>query len=98
MNGSEFAFSVAATAKVREGSFLGAKLRYRRAYDGLALDDMIEQAIYLGPTFNIAIGRGLSLSGAWNAQVWHQSQKMGQDLGLTVLDNHVFKLRLGLEL
>ena len=45
---------------------IGAELWYLRHYDGLAFNGFTGEAVYLGPTFYLQLGRKAFLSGAWN--------------------------------
>jgi hypothetical protein len=66
---SEIGISGAMSARVTPTLFLGGEVRYRRAYDGLALESLAGQALFAGPTFYVQLARGMALSGAWNAQI-----------------------------
>ena len=97
-HGSELAFAAAATARLWDGVYSGAEVRYRRGFDGLAFQDLIGQAVYVGPTFYLTLGPGASLSGAWNMQVWGQTTGLPPGLDLTLFERQMFKLRFAIDL
>lgn len=98
VDGSELAFSAAATGRLWENVYLGGEVRYRRGFDSLAFGNPTGQAVYLGPTFYVALGKGASLSGAWNIQVWGQSTGLDPGLDLALFQRQTFKLRLAIDL
>ena len=73
VDGSEFGLNAAATARLFDWLYIGGEVRYLRAYDGLAFGNLVGQAVYLGPTFYLALGRGRLALGAWNIQTWGQT-------------------------
>lgn len=90
--------SVAASLRVLPWLYVGAEVRYLLAYDGLALQALTGQALYIGPTFYMTLGRGVSLSGAWEPQVWGQSSGPVTGLDDVQFDRQQFKLRLAIDL
>ena len=72
--------------------------RSRRGFDGLAFGNLTGQAVFVGPTFYAALGKGASLSGAWNIQVWGQATGLDPGLDLTLFQRQMFKLRLAIDL
>lgn len=98
VDGSELSFSAAATARLWEGLYLGAEVRYRRGFDSLAFGNLLGQAVYVGSTFYATLGKGASLSGAWNIQAWGQTTGLDQGLDLTLFERQMFKLRLAIDL
>ena len=98
VDGSEMGLAVAATARIGEGFYLGGEVRYLRAFDSMAFGSLVGQAVYVGPTFYAMLGRGASLSGAWNAQAWGQATGLDPGLDLTVFERQAFKIRLAIDL
>ena len=98
IDGSGLGLNAAATARVLDWLYLGGEVRYLRAFDGLAFDNLAGQALYLGPTFYIALGQGASLSGAWNIQAWGQTTGLDAGLDLVLFERQMFKLRLAIDL
>ncbi|MCA0246585.1 MAG: hypothetical protein LCH93_08195 [Proteobacteria bacterium] len=98
LDGSELAFSAAATARLWEGIYLGGEVRYRRGFDALAFGNLTGQAVFLGPTFYATLGKGVSLSGAWNIQAWGQTTGLDPALDVALFQRQMFKLRLAIDL
>jgi len=90
--------SIAASARVLPWLFVGAEIRYLQGYDGLALQRLTDQALYAGPTFYMTMGRGVSLSGAWEPQLWGQAGAFATGLDVVQFDRQQFKLRLAVDL
>ena len=67
--GSQAGVSAALAYQVAPRLFVGAEVRYLRAYEGLALERYKGDAVYVGPTLFARITPKLSLSAAWNVQV-----------------------------
>lgn len=98
VDGSEMGMAAAATTRVADGVYLGGEVRYLRAFDSMAFGNLVGQAVFVGPTFYAALGRGASLSGAWNIQAWGQTTGLDPGLDLTVFERHAFKIRLAIDL
>lgn len=90
--------SIAASARLLPWLFVGAEARYLQGYDGLALQALTDQALYAGPTFYMTLDRGVSLSGAWEPQVWGQAAGFATGLDVVQFDRQQFKLRLAIDL
>lgn len=60
---------VSLTNHIAHGVFVGAEARYLQQYEGLGLDRLKGEALYVGPTFFVKLGKSAGLSGAWNFQV-----------------------------
>lgn len=97
-DGSELGLDVAAATRLADWLFVGAEARYLRDFDGLGFGILVGQAIYLGPTFYMPIGRGVSLSGAWNIQAWGQTTGLDPGLDLVSFERNMFKIRLSIDL
>src|SRR5437868_14465252 len=63
---STLGFAAAITARVQPGLFLGGEARYLRHYDGLGVDRLAGDALYLGPTLYARLGGTWWLSATWN--------------------------------
>jgi hypothetical protein len=90
--------SLAASASIVPWLYVGAELRYLQGYDGLALASLTDQALYAGPTFYMTLGKGASLSGAWEFQVWGSLTGNPSGLDLVNFERQQFKLRLAVNL
>ena len=89
---SLFGLTTAITNQVRPGTFLGAEMRYLRAYDGLALDALAGDALFVGPTFYVGLSKQFAVSGSWTFQV--AGHTIPGPLDLKNFERHQAKLRL----
>ncbi len=79
--GSEVLVSGALAYRVTDTVFLGAELRYARAYEGLGLERLQGEAVYLGPTLFWQPDPKIAITATWSPQVW------GRDVGGADGDN-----------
>jgi hypothetical protein len=92
---SAFALAGAVTALIHPGIFLGAEIRYLKAYEGLALDRFAGHAVFAGPTLYANIGEQAWISSGWSVQVAGRSAADGGSLDLANFERHQVKFRLG---
>jgi hypothetical protein len=85
----------ALAAQIRPGLWLGAEARYLRDYSGATLNILSGQAVYLGPTVYMRIGRAAFVSAALEAQVWGRAAAAPGALDLTNFERVQGKLRFG---
>lgn len=90
--------SLAVSARVLPWLYVGGEVRYLQDYAGLALQSLTDQALYVGPTFYMTLGRGISLSGAFEPQVWGRAGAFATGLDVVQFDRQQFKLRLAVDL
>jgi hypothetical protein len=84
--------TAAITNQVRPGTFLGAEMRYLRAYDGLALGALAGDALFVGPTFYVSLAKQFAVSVSWTVQV--AGHTIPGALDLKNFERHQAKLRL----
>ncbi|MCP4617714.1 MAG: hypothetical protein GY844_14935 [Bradyrhizobium sp.] len=82
------------TAQVSPGRFIGMEARYIRKYDGLGLDTLSGQALFVGPNTFVRLSKSLAISGAWSMQVAGRSSDIPGSLDLTKFTRHQALLRL----
>ena len=86
------------TARVLENTYLGAEMRYSRAYDGLALKTFKGQGLFAGPTFYHQFSKSLSLAAAWQVQVWGRAASVtGPRLDLDNFERHYARIKIGVQ-
>jgi hypothetical protein len=86
----------AATAwRIQPRILIGLESRYLRTFDGLGLNRLAGQALYVGPTFYAKINELWWVSAAWNAQIAGHSSSDIATLDLTHFERHQVKFRLG---
>ena len=61
--------AIGVMAQVRSGIFVGGEARYLRKYDGLGLDSLAGQGVFIGPTIYFRISERAWVAAAWSAQV-----------------------------
>ena len=94
---SEIGLSGALAFQAAPNLFIGGEMRYRRAYEGLALQDFQGHALFLGPTLFSKVGEHLSISAAWSAQVAGHAVGVPGRLDLENFSRHEAKLKLSYE-
>jgi hypothetical protein len=66
---STLGFSGALAFQAIPNAFLGAEVRYLRAYEGLTLQHFRGEAVFVGPTLYAMLGDHLGIVGAFSTQV-----------------------------
>ena len=56
--------------QARPGVLLGGEARYLRRYEGIGLDELAGQALFVGPTAYVQLSPGARLTAAWSVQAW----------------------------
>jgi hypothetical protein len=95
---SVLGLSAAASLRILPWLFVGLEVRYLQGYEGLALAGLSDQALYVGPTFYMTLGKGASLSGAFEPQAWGSLTGSPSGLDLVAFDRQQFKIRLAMDL
>lgn len=91
-------FSASFTTRIADWLYLGGEARYLRAFDGMALNSLAGQTVYVGPNFYMPFAKGMSLSGGWNIQTWGQTTGLAPGLDLASFDSQLFKIRFAIDL
>lgn len=78
------------------GMLVGGEARYLRQYEGLGLDRLKGEALYMGPTFFMKLGETANLSASWNFQVWGKALDEPGDLDLVNFERYQILLRLAM--
>jgi len=91
---SELAVSGALSFRTFGDLFLGAELRYARAYESLNLSKFAGEAVFLGPTLYIPLTESVELAAAYSAQVWGRVKGVPGRLDLDSFARHRAKLSL----
>ena len=95
---SALGFSTSFSTRIADWLYLGGEARHLRAFDGMALNTLAGQAVYVGPNFYLPFAKGMSLSGGWNIQAWGQSTGAASALDLTNFESQLFKVRFAIDL
>jgi hypothetical protein len=89
---SNFGASLSLTRLWSSGVFFGGEARWLCAYNGV-LNRYAGQALFVGPTFLIAIGKQVKISGAWSYQITGGERGSRSALDLTDFSRHQATLR-----
>jgi hypothetical protein len=92
---SALLLAAAATAQVLPGVFAGAEARQLLSYDGLGLDRLSGQALFVGPTLYARFAERFWISAAWNIQVAGRPSGDAAALDLANFERHQATLRFG---
>jgi hypothetical protein len=82
-------------AQMRPGFFLGGEARYLRRYEGIGLEELAGQALFIGPTMYFKLSERSRLTAAWSTQAWGRSARPGPGLDLVNFERHQARLVLG---
>jgi hypothetical protein len=85
----------AVMAQLRPGFFLGGEARYLRKYEGLGLDELVGQALFIGPTAYLKLSEKSRLTASWSVQAWGRSSENPGTLDLANFERHQARLIYG---
>lgn len=83
-------------AQVRPDFLLGGEARYFRKYEGIGLDELNGQALFVGPTAYFQFSDRARLTATWSVQVWGQRAGSSAALDLVNFERHQARLVYGL--
>ena len=86
---------LALMAQIRPGVFLGGEARYFRRYEGIGLDELGGQALFIGPTAYFKLSERSRLTLAWSTQVWGRAVGSVSALDLVNFERHQARLVFG---
>jgi hypothetical protein len=87
--------SAAISNRVSPWLFLGGEIRYMRAYEGVALNTLAGDALYVGPTAYVILSPKWNMTLAWNIQVAGHAVGDPGALDLVNFERHQARLRIG---
>jgi hypothetical protein len=82
-------------AQFRPGILLGGEARYLRRYDGLGLDALSGQALFVGPTAYVQLSERSRLTVSWSTQAWGQATAAPAGLDLAHFERHEARVIFG---
>ena len=86
--------AVALSYQFMPGLLFGAEARYARQYEGIGLNRLKGEALYVGPTFFTRLGEHANLSAAWDVQVAGKAVEDAHALDLINFERHRLLVRL----
>jgi hypothetical protein len=82
-------------AQFRPGILLGGEARYFRQYDGLGLDTLSGQALFIGPTAYFQLSERSRLTVSWSTQAWGRASGLPAGLDVANFERHQARLVFG---
>ena len=79
----------------RPGFFLGGEARYLRRYEGIGLEELAGQALFVGPTAYFQLSKRTRLTAAWSTQAWGRPAGSNAALDLVNFERHQARLIFG---
>ncbi len=83
--------------QIAPGVLIGAEGRYLRKYNGVGLDNLAGQALFVGPTLYAQLTGRLWMIAAWSAQAAGRSVPSSGTVDLMNFTRHQAKIQFGLE-
>ena len=87
---------VALSYQFLPGWLLGVEAQYAQQYEGLGLNRLKGEALYVGPTFFTRLGDRANISAAWDIQVAGKAVDEPGKLDLINFERHRFRNRLAI--
>jgi hypothetical protein len=87
---------VALSYQFLPGWLVGVEAQYIQQYEGLGLNRLKGEALYVGPTFFTRLGNRANISAAWDIQVAGKAVDEPGRLDLLNFDRQRFMLRLAI--
>jgi hypothetical protein len=82
-------------AQLRPGFFLGGETRYLRRYEGIGLEELAGQALFIGPTAYFQLSGRSRLTATWSVQAWGRPAGSNAALDLVNFERHQARLVFG---
>jgi len=82
--------------RVRPGLFLGGEARYLRKYEGIGLEELAGQALFIGPTAYFQLSERSRLTASWSVQAWGRPGGSNATLDLVNFERHQARLVFGI--
>ncbi len=81
--------------QVRPGIFLGGEARYFRRYEGIGLEQLAGQALFIGPTAYFQLSPRSRLTATWGIQAWGHQAGSNAALDMVNFERHQARLVFG---
>lgn len=83
-------------ARVRPGFLLGGEARYLRKYEGIGLEELAGQALFVGPTAYFQLSKRSRLTASYSVQAWGRQAGSVASLDPVNFDRHQARLVFGI--
>jgi len=81
--------------RIRPDILVGGEARYLRRYEGIGLEELSGQALFVGPTAYFQLSPRSRLTMAWSVQAWGRSAGSRAGLDLVGFERHQARLVFG---
>jgi hypothetical protein len=82
-------------AQLRPGFLLGGEARYLRKYEGIGLEELAGQALFVGPTAYFQLSKRSRLTASWSVQAWGRPAGSSASLDLVNFERQQARLVFG---
>jgi hypothetical protein len=82
-------------AQIRPGIFIGGEARYLRRYEGIGLDELEGQVLFVGPLAYVQLSERSRLTATWNFQAWGRPAGSNAALDLVNFERQQARLVFG---
>jgi hypothetical protein len=82
-------------AQLRPGFLFGGEARYFRKYDGIGLEELAGQALFVGPTAYFQLSERARITATWSVQAWGRPVGSSAALDLVNFERHQARLVFG---
>ena len=82
-------------AQIRPGILFGGEARYFRKYEGIGLDELAGQALFVGPTAYFQLSEKSRLTASWSIQAWGRPAGTNAALDPVNFERHQARLVYG---
>ncbi|MET0904437.1 MAG: hypothetical protein ABWY10_00050 [Tardiphaga sp.] len=93
--GSVVGMSLGVMAQASADILVGGEARYLRRYDGIGFNELVGQALFVGPTAYVQLTKRTRLTASWSMQLWGRSEAGGSALDLVNFERHQLRLVYG---
>ena len=93
--GSVAGAAFGAMVRMRPDVLLGAEARYFRSYEGIGLEELAGQALFVGPTAYFQLSERSRLTASWSMQLWGRPAGSNGNLDLVNFERHQARLVFG---
>lgn len=83
-------------AQLTPGVLLGGEMRYLRKYEGIGLEELAGQALFVGPTAYFQLSERSRLTASWSVQAWGRAAKSRPALDLVNFERQQARLTFGI--
>ena len=81
--------------QIRPGISVGGEARYLRRYEGVGLEELAGQALFVGPTAYFQLSERSRLTASWSVQAWGRPAGSNAALDLVNFERHQARLVFG---